>query len=72
MISHMILYSTYYLIANYKYKSKYVQSNSLIIKARWIPGGHETYGAYANSVVHIVMYSYYMFAAMGVPQKYLW
>lgn len=40
---------------------------------KYFPGGHGTFIGVINSFVHIVMYTYYMFAAMG-PQfhKYLW
>ncbi|XP_058452859.1 elongation of very long chain fatty acids protein AAEL008004 [Malaya genurostris] len=40
---------------------------------KYYPGGHGTFIGVINSFVHIVMYSYYMMAAMG-PQfhKYLW
>ncbi|XP_058981285.1 elongation of very long chain fatty acids protein AAEL008004 [Musca domestica] len=37
------------------------------------PGGHSTFFALLNSFVHIVMYFYYMIAAMGPKyQKYIW
>lgn len=36
-------------------------------------GGHSTFFGLLNTFVHIVMYSYYLFAAMGPQfQKYLW
>lgn len=36
-------------------------------------GGHSTFFAMLNSFVHIVMYFYYMIAAMGPQyQKYIW
>ncbi|KAB7499339.1 Elongation of very long chain fatty acids protein [Armadillidium nasatum] len=40
---------------------------------KFTPGGHSTFFGLLNSFVHIVMYFYYMMAAMG-PQyaKYLW
>lgn len=40
---------------------------------RYYPGGHSTFMALLNSLVHIVMYFYYGVSAMG-PQyrKYLW
>ncbi|XP_054276683.1 uncharacterized protein LOC128995690 [Macrosteles quadrilineatus] len=28
--------------------------------AKWLPGGHDTFVGWVNSVVHIVMYSYYL------------
>lgn len=40
---------------------------------KYYPGGHGTFIGLINSFVHIIMYSYYMFAAMGPQyQKYLW
>lgn len=39
----------------------------------FISGGHSTFFAMLNSFVHIVMYAYYMVAAMGPKyQKYIW
>lgn len=36
-------------------------------------GGHSTFFALLNTFVHIVMYFYYMVAAMGPKyQKYIW
>lgn len=36
-------------------------------------GGHSTFFGLLNTFVHIVMYTYYMFSAMGPQfQKYLW
>lgn len=38
-----------------------------------MPGGHSTFFGLLNSFVHIVMYAYYLLAAMGPEiQKYLW
>ncbi|XP_022918606.1 very long chain fatty acid elongase AAEL008004-like [Onthophagus taurus] len=40
---------------------------------KFAPGGHSTFFALLNSFVHIVMYFYYMVAAMGPKyQKYIW
>lgn len=40
---------------------------------KFTPGGHSTFFGLLNTAVHIVMYTYYMFAAMGPQyQKYLW
>ena len=40
---------------------------------RWLPGGHETFGGFLNSLVHIFMYGYYFLAALGPSmKKYLW
>lgn len=36
-------------------------------------GGHSTFFGLLNTFVHIVMYSYYLFAAMGPQfQRFLW
>ena len=43
------------------------------ILVRWLPGGHESFGGMFNSLVHVVMYSYYFLAALGPSfRKYLW
>ncbi|XP_059061422.1 elongation of very long chain fatty acids protein 7-like [Achroia grisella] len=40
---------------------------------KFIAGGHGTFSNIVNNLVHIIMYSYYMVAAMGPQyQKYLW
>lgn len=40
---------------------------------KFTPGGHVTFAFFINSGIHVVMYSYYMLAAMGPKvQKYLW
>ncbi|GJQ76026.1 hypothetical protein Trydic_g18079 [Trypoxylus dichotomus] len=40
---------------------------------KFAPGGHSTFFALLNSFVHIVMYFYYMVAAMGPKyQRYIW
>lgn len=40
---------------------------------KYYPGGHGTFIGVINSFVHIVMYFYYMLAAMGPEfQRYLW
>lgn len=40
---------------------------------KFTPGGHSTFFGLLNTAVHIVMYTYYLFAAMGPQyQKYLW
>ncbi len=40
---------------------------------RWFPGGHESFGGFFNSMIHVLMYSYYFLAALGPHmQKYLW
>ncbi|XP_075235434.1 very long chain fatty acid elongase AAEL008004-like [Lycorma delicatula] len=41
--------------------------------AKYYPGGHGSFIGMINSFVHIIMYTYYMMAAMGPQyQKYLW
>jgi elongation of very long chain fatty acids protein 7 len=38
-----------------------------------MPGGHSTFFAFLNTFIHVVMYTYYMMAAIGPEmQKYLW
>nr|XP_024218803.1 elongation of very long chain fatty acids protein AAEL008004 [Halyomorpha halys] len=40
---------------------------------KYFPGGHSAFIGLVNSFVHIVMYTYYLFTAMGPKfQKYLW
>ncbi|XP_056633736.1 elongation of very long chain fatty acids protein AAEL008004-like [Diorhabda sublineata] len=40
---------------------------------KFAPGGHSTFFALLNAFVHIIMYFYYMVAAMGPEyQKYIW
>ncbi|XP_030760383.1 elongation of very long chain fatty acids protein AAEL008004-like [Sitophilus oryzae] len=40
---------------------------------KFAPGGHSTFFALLNTFVHIVMYFYYMIAALGPEyQKYIW
>ncbi|XP_037913213.1 elongation of very long chain fatty acids protein AAEL008004 isoform X1 [Hermetia illucens] len=40
---------------------------------KFTPGGHSTFFGLLNTFVHIVMYTYYLFAAMGPQyQKFLW
>ncbi|XP_017769545.1 PREDICTED: elongation of very long chain fatty acids protein AAEL008004-like [Nicrophorus vespilloides] len=40
---------------------------------KFAPGGHSTFFALLNTFVHIVMYFYYMIAAMGPKyQKFIW
>ena len=43
------------------------------IMVRWFPGGHESFGGFLNSLVHVFMYGYYFLAALGPSmKKYLW
>lgn len=40
---------------------------------KFTPGGHSTFFGFLNTFVHIIMYSYYLIAALGPQyQKYLW
>uniref|UniRef100_A0A1L8DYF1 Elongation of very long chain fatty acids protein n=2 Tax=Nyssomyia neivai TaxID=330878 RepID=A0A1L8DYF1_9DIPT len=40
---------------------------------KFTPGGHSSFFGFLNTFVHIIMYAYYMLAAMGPKvQKYLW
>ncbi|RZC38882.1 elongation of very long chain fatty acids protein -like, partial [Asbolus verrucosus] len=40
---------------------------------KYFPGGHTIFIGFINSFVHIIMYTYYMLAAIGPQfQKYLW
>lgn len=40
---------------------------------KFTPGGHSTFFGLVNTFVHIVMYTYYLLAAMGPKyQKYIW
>jgi len=40
---------------------------------KFTPGGHGTFFGMLNTFVHVIMYSYYLVAAMGPQyQKYLW
>jgi len=40
---------------------------------KFFPGGHGTFFGLLNTTVHIIMYTYYLIAAMGPKyQKYIW
>jgi len=40
---------------------------------KFTPGGHSSFFGFLNTFVHIIMYTYYVLAAMGPKvQKYLW
>lgn len=43
------------------------------IGVKWVPGGSAFFAAMVNSLIHVIMYSYYALAAAGGPaiQKYL-
>lgn len=43
------------------------------IGCRWLPNGHGTFLGLLNTLVHVVMYSYYLLSALGPHMdKYLW
>ncbi|KAF9422825.1 hypothetical protein HW555_001609 [Spodoptera exigua] len=43
------------------------------VLVKFIAGGHGTFSNIVNNLVHVIMYGYYMVAAMGPQyQKYLW
>lgn len=43
------------------------------IGIKWVAGGQSVLGALINSIVHVVMYSYYALSCLGPRvQKYLW
>jgi len=43
------------------------------VGVKWVPGGQAFFGAMMNSLIHVIMYTYYGLAAMGPQvQKYLW
>ena len=47
---------------------------SMWIVVRFVPTGHETFAGMLNSFVHIIMYFYYLLAAVSGPQyqRFLW
>lgn len=46
---------------------------SVWMGVKFAPGGHSTFFALLNTFVHIIMYFYYMVAAMGPQyQKFIW
>ncbi|XP_065221734.1 very long chain fatty acid elongase AAEL008004-like isoform X3 [Planococcus citri] len=50
-----------------------VMPMSVWFGVRFTPGGHSTFFGLLNTFVHIIMYSYYLLAALGPEiQKYLW
>ncbi|KAF6198719.1 hypothetical protein GE061_008471 [Apolygus lucorum] len=43
------------------------------VTAKFLPGGHAIFGGVLNSFVHVIMYTYYLLAALGPGmRKYLW
>lgn len=50
-----------------------MESSTVWCGIKFVPGGHASFFAFLNTFVHIIMYTYYMLAAMGPKvQKYLW
>lgn len=50
-----------------------VMPMSVWFGVKFTPGGHSTFFGLLNTFVHIIMYTYYMLAAMGPSlKKYLW
>ncbi|XP_025419985.1 elongation of very long chain fatty acids protein AAEL008004-like isoform X2 [Sipha flava] len=50
-----------------------VMPMSVWFGVKFTPGGHSTFFGLLNTFVHIIMYAYYMLAALGPNvQKYLW
>ncbi|XP_019873198.1 elongation of very long chain fatty acids protein AAEL008004-like [Aethina tumida] len=50
-----------------------VMPMSVWFGVKFTPGGHSTFFGFLNTFVHIVMYSYYLIAALGPQyQKFLW
>ncbi|CAH0556124.1 unnamed protein product [Brassicogethes aeneus] len=50
-----------------------VMPMSVWFGVKFSPGGHSTFFGFLNTFVHIIMYSYYLLAALGPQyQKYLW
>ncbi|CAH0407825.1 unnamed protein product [Chilo suppressalis] len=50
-----------------------VMPMSVWFGVKFTPGGHSTFFGLLNTFVHIIMYSYYMLAAMGPQMRpYLW
>lgn len=50
-----------------------VMPMSVWFGVKFLPGGSSTFFGFLNTFVHIIMYSYYFFAALGPQyQKYLW
>ncbi|XP_073951564.1 very long chain fatty acid elongase AAEL008004-like isoform X3 [Choristoneura fumiferana] len=50
-----------------------VMPMSVWFGVKFTPGGHSTFFGLLNTFVHIIMYSYYMLAAMGPSlRRYLW
>jgi len=74
-------FDTFFFILRKKYQhvsTLHVVHHGLMPLSVWFgmkftPGGHSSLFGFLNSFVHIVMYFYYMVAAMGPQyQKYIW
>lgn len=54
-------------------KKNYLLISKDVKKLFFFIGGHSTFFGLLNTFVHIVMYTYYLFAAMGPQyQRFLW
>lgn len=62
---------------------QYLIDNSLVsfnkfqglvnVSFSWLPGGHVAVMATLNSIVHVIMYTYYLLSSLGPEyQKYVW
>lgn len=74
-------FDTFFFILRKKYNqvsTLHVIHHGIMPMSVWMglkfaPGGHSTFFALLNTFVHIIMYFYYMVAAMGPEyQKYIW
>ncbi|KAL1464665.1 hypothetical protein WDU94_004292 [Cyamophila willieti] len=74
-------FDTFFFILRKKYNqvsTLHVIHHGIMPMSVWMgmkfaPGGHSTFFALLNTFVHIIMYFYYMVAAMGPQyQKYIW
>lgn len=74
-------FDTFFFILRKKYNqvsTLHVIHHGIMPMSVWMgmkfaPGGHSTFFALLNTFVHIIMYFYYMVAAMGPKyQKYIW
>lgn len=74
-------FDTFFFILRKKYNqvsTLHVIHHGIMPMSVWMgmkfaPGGHSTFFSLLNTFVHIIMYFYYMVAAMGPQyQKYIW
>lgn len=64
---------TAYLHQNRRLSNVVLTRKKMFFLSRRFLGGHSTFFGLLNTFVHIVMYSYYLFSALGPQfQKYLW